>query len=112
MHTETSDEVAWHCERYNGRGVMQFDESGATLAENVGVTVSKVQDSVKAHHQTSLETIEDLDEGPFPAYTSVRSRNDASGKTGSGKKFCHSVISGAVFTAQSFGVAIVVPVIH
>ena len=90
---------------------MQFDESGATLAENVDVTVSKMQDSVEAHHQTSLKTAEDLDERLFPAYTSVRSRNDAYGKTGSGKKFCYSVISGAVFTAQSFGVAIV-PVIH
>ena len=41
---------------------MQFDEFGATLAENMGVTVSKMQD-----------TAEDLDEGPFPAHTSVRS---------------------------------------
>ena len=29
-----------------------------------------------------------------------------------GKKFCHSVISGADLTAQPFGVAIVAPVIH
>ena len=35
---------------------MQFDESGATLAENMGVTVSKMQDSVEAHLQTSLKT--------------------------------------------------------
>ena len=103
MHTETSDEVACIA---NVTLDMQFDESGATPAENMVVTVSKMQDSVEAHHQTSLKTAEDLDEGPFPANTSVRSRNDASGKTGSGKKFYHSVISGAVFTAQSFSVAI------
>ena len=60
-------------ECYTGRGVMQFDESGATLAENMGVTVSKMQDSVEAHHQTSLKTDEDLDEGPFLACTSVKS---------------------------------------
>ena len=52
---------------------MQFAESGATLAENMGVTVSKMQDSVEVHHQTSLKTAEGLVEGPFPAYTSVRS---------------------------------------
>ena len=52
---------------------MQFVESGATLAENIGVTVSKMQDSVEVHHQTSVKTAEDLDEGPFPACTSVRS---------------------------------------
>ena len=55
MHTETSDEVAGIAKRYTGRGVTQFDESGATLAENMGVTVSKMQDSVEAHHQTSLK---------------------------------------------------------
>ena len=69
MHTETCDEVAWHCERYTGRGVMQFGVSGATLAENMGVTVSKMRDSVEVHHQTSLKTAEDLDEGPFPLRT-------------------------------------------
>ena len=52
---------------------MQFDESGATLAENMGVTVSKMQDSVEAHHQATPKTAEDLDEGPFPAYPSVKS---------------------------------------
>ena len=62
-----------HCERYTCHGVMQFDESGATLAENMGVTVSKMQDSFETHHQTSLKTAQDLDEGPFLAYTSVKS---------------------------------------
>ena len=46
---------------------MKLYESGATLAENMGVTVSKMQDSIEAHHQASLKTAEDLDEEPFPA---------------------------------------------
>ena len=34
---------------------------------------------------------------PFPAYPSGKFRDEASGKTGSGKKFYHNVISGADF---------------
>ena len=73
MHTETSDEVA-------GNANVTLDAEscssmclGQHLAENMGVTVSKMRDAVEAHHQTSLKTAEDLDEGPFPAYTSVKS---------------------------------------
>ena len=46
-----------------------------------------------------------------PAYPSVKSWDNASGKTGSGKKFCHSVISGADFATQPYDVAIATPVI-
>ena len=112
MYAETSDETALHWQRDTGRGVVKLYESGATLAENMGVTISKMQASIEAHYQASLKTAEDLDEGPCLAYPSVKSRNDASGKTGSGKKFCHSVFSGADFAAQPYGAAIVIPFIY
>ena len=38
----TSDEIAWHCERYTGRGVMKLHGSGTALAEDMGVPVSKM----------------------------------------------------------------------
>ena len=60
-----SDEIAWHCRHYTGRGIMKFYESCAALAENVGVPVSKMQDSVEAHCQASLKTAEDADAHPF-----------------------------------------------
>ena len=42
----------------------------------------------------------------------MESWDEVSGKKGSGKKFCHSVISGTDFTAQSSCVATVTPVIQ
>ena len=47
---------------------MKFYESGAALAEDMGVPVSKMQDSVEAHYQASLKTTEDTDGGPYPAH--------------------------------------------
>ena len=49
---------------------MKFCESGAALAEDVGVPLSKMQDSIEAHHQASFKTAEDPDGGPYPAYLS------------------------------------------
>ena len=38
--------------------------------------------------------------------------HDENGRTGSGKKFYHNVISGADFAAQQYFVAVIMPVIH
>ena len=70
-----------------------------------------MQDSIDAHYQASLERAKDLG-GPFPAYPSGKSWDGASGKTGSGKKFCHNLISGADFAAQPYCVAIITPFIR
>ena len=40
---------------------MKLYESGATLAVNMGVTVSKMQDSIEAHIQASLKTVVPLE---------------------------------------------------
>ena len=67
---------------------------------------------IEAYYQASLKTAQNLDGGPFPAYHSGESWDDTSGKKGSGKKFCHSVISETDFAAQPFRVAVIIPVIH
>ena len=59
---------SWHCRHHIGRGVMKFYESGAAPAEDMGVPISKMQDSVEAHCQASLKTAEDPDGGPHPAH--------------------------------------------
>merc|ERR1712136_677436 len=112
LNKAASDEIAWHCKHYTGRGVMKFYESGAALALDMGVPVSKMEESIEAHYQASLKTAKDPDGGPYPAYPSGKSWDEASGKTGSGKKFYHNVISGAEFAAQPYYVAIITPVIH
>ena len=87
--------------------MMKFYESGATLAQDMGVSVSKMEESIEAYCQASLKSIADPDGGPFPAYPSGKSWDETFGKTGSGKKFRHNAISGADFAVQSYYVAIV-----
>ena len=87
LNKAASDEIAWHCKHNTGRGVMKFYESGAALAQDIGVSVSKKEKSIEAHYQASWETAKDPDGGPFPAYPSRKPWDEASGMTGSGKKF-------------------------
>ena len=82
---------------------MKLYESGADM----GVSVSKREDSIEAHYQASQKT--DPDGGPYPASPSGKSWEEASGKTGSGEKFYHKVISGPHSAAQPY---FVTPVIH
>ena len=78
----------------------------------MGVPVSKMEESIEDHYSGFLEDGPDLVGGSFPAYPCGKSWDEASGKTGSGKKFYHDVISGADFTAQPYRVAIIIPVNH
>ena len=66
LNRAASDEIAWHCKHYTGRGVMKFYESGAALAQDMGVPLSKMEESIEA----SLKTAEDPDGGPYTAYLS------------------------------------------
>ena len=68
--------------------------------------------SIEALCQASLRTAKDPDGGPYPAYPSGKSWDEASGKTSSWNKFYLNVISGDDFTAQPYCVAIITPVIH
>ena len=87
---------------------MKLHESGAALAGDVGVLVSKMKDSIKAHIQASLKMSQDQDGGPFPAYPSCKYWDKASGKKGSGKLFYHNVMSGADIATQPYCVDCVV----
>ena len=95
-----SDDIAWQCKQYTGRGVMKLHESATALAEDMEAPVSKMPDSSEAHCQASLKSAKDPERGPYTAFASDKSWNEASGKTGSEKKFYKNVSSGADFAAQ------------
>merc|ERR1712019_236414 len=95
-----------------GRGVMKFYESGAALAADMGVPLSVLEESHENHYQAAKKTEKDPDGGSWPAYPSGKSWDEASGKTGSGKKFFHNIIPGSAVKTESFYVAIITPVIH
>ncbi|CAK0798423.1 unnamed protein product [Prorocentrum cordatum] len=112
LNKAASAEIAWHCKHYTGRGVMKFYETGEALAKDMGVPVSVLEQTHKEHFEAAKKTEKDPDGGSFPAYPSGKSWDEASGKTGSGKKFYHNVIDGPAVKSEPFYVAIITPVIH
>merc|ERR1719219_49010 len=91
---------------------MKYYESGEALAKDMGVPVTTLEATHDAHYQAAKKTEKDPDGGSFPAYTTGKSWDEASGKTGSGKKFFHNIIPGSAVKTQPFYVAIITPVIH
>merc|ERR1712151_1473673 len=112
LNKAASDEIIWHCKHYTGRGVMKFYENGAALAKDMGVPLSVLEEEHDKHFAAAKKTEKDPNGGSWPAYPSGKSWDEASGKTGSGKKFYHNVIDGSKVATESFHVAIITPVIH
>merc|ERR1711972_791421 len=112
LNKAASDEIIWHCKHYTGRGVMKYYPSGAELAKDMGVDLQVLIDTHDQHYQAAKKTEKDPDGGSWPAYPSGKSWDDASGPTGSGKKFYHNIIPGSEVKTQPFYVAIITPVIH
>merc|ERR1711953_1609608 len=112
LNKAASDEIIWHCKHYTGRGVMKFYENGEAFAKDIGVPVSVLEETHQTHCESAKKMEKDPDGGSWPAYPSGKSWDEASGKTGSGKKFYHNIIQGSEVKAQPFYVAIITPVIH
>merc|ERR1712003_303559 len=112
LNKAAAEEIHWHCKHYTGRGVMKFYESGAALAADMGLPLATLEATHDAHYQAAKKTEKDPDGGNWPAYPSGKSWDEASGKTGSGKKFYHNIIQGSAVKAEPFYVAIITPVIH
>ena len=111
LNNAISDDTAWQCKHYTGRGVRKLHESGTALVEDVEAPVSKMPDSSKAQYQAPLKTARDPNGGPYPAFSSGKSWNETSDKTGSEKKFYHNVSSGADFAegvqvSENLGIAL------
>merc|ERR1719420_783174 len=112
LNKAASDEIIWHCKHYTGRGVMKFYASGSELAKDVGIDGKVLVDTHDAHHEAAKKQEADPEGGKWPAYPSGKTHDEASGKTGSGKKFYHNCITGSQVLAEPFYVAIITPVIH
>merc|ERR1712139_621392 len=112
LNKAASDEIIWHCKHYTGRGVMKFYENGGALAKDMGIPLQTLVDEHDKHYTAAKNTEKNPDGGSWPAYPYGKSWDEASGKTGSGKKFHHNVIPGSAVATQPFYVAIITPVIH
>ncbi|CAE8636831.1 unnamed protein product [Polarella glacialis] len=105
-------QIPWHCEHYARLGVMKYYPSGEELARDMGVPLSVLEATHESHYQAALQTEDDPDGGPWPAFPSGRSWDEASGKTGAGKRFFHNALPGSKVKEEPFYVAMVTPVIH
>merc|ERR1712187_656682 len=112
LNKAAGEEIIWHCKHYTGRGVMKYYESGADLAKDMGVPLKTLEDAHQQHYEASQKAAKDPEGGKWPAYPSGKSWDDASGPTGSGKKFYHNVIPGSKVATEPYYVAIITPVIH
>merc|ERR1711988_1416655 len=112
LNKAASDEIIWHAKHYTGRGVMKYYNNGADLAKDMGIPLQTLEDEHEQHYQASLKSAKDPEGGKWPAYPSGKSWDDASGPTGSGKKFYHNVIPGSKVATEPYYVAIITPVIH
>merc|ERR1712054_424885 len=112
LNKAAQEEIIWHCKHYTGRGVMKFYPDGKALAADMGVPLQVLVDTHEQHYQAAKKTEQDPDGGTFPAYPSGKSWDEASGPTGSGKKFYHNIIPGSAVATEPFYVAIITPVIH
>merc|ERR550525_1380352 len=91
---------------------MKYYEKGEDLAKDMGVPLKKLEDAHEQHYQAAKKTEKDPAGGSWAAYPSGKSWDEASGKTGSGKKFYHNIINGSQVKTEPFYVAIITPVIH
>merc|ERR1712086_195129 len=112
LNKAASDEIIWHCKHYTGRGVMKYYKSGNDLAKDMNIPIQTLIDTHDQHFQAASKTAKDPDGGSYPAYPSGKSWDEASGPTGSGKKFYHNEIPGSAVATQEFYVAIITPMIH
>jgi flavocytochrome c len=81
-----SREIEWHCKHYVGRGLMKRFNSGAELAKEFGIPVSKLEDTFQKYNKVAKNGGD-----PF------------------GKKYFHNF---PFETKDFFHVAIVTPVLH
>merc|ERR1711957_842110 len=77
-----------------------------------GISVDVLVKTHEEHYQAAKKTEKDPDGGSYPAYPSGKSWDEASGKTGSGKKYYHNFIPGSSVKSEPYYVAIITPVIH
>jgi flavocytochrome c len=103
LNSKASEEIAWHCKHYRGRGLMRFYENMGELAKVLNVPVSNIEETFKNYNEVAEKQEKDPENGPYEAYGGGQSWDTW------GKKFFHNLPLSA---NDSFHVALVTPVIH
>jgi len=103
LNSKASNEIAWHCKHYKGRGLMKFYNNMGELAKEHNFPVKNIEDAFTAYNDIAAKQTKDPENGPYEAYGGGKSYDVW------GKKFFHNL---PVEASDSFHVALVCPVIH
>merc|ERR1712061_777584 len=61
LNKAASDEIAWHCKHYTGRGVMKFYQDGEALAKDMGVSLATLEETHEQHFLSAKKAEKDPD---------------------------------------------------
>merc|ERR1712100_907464 len=103
LNSKASNEIAWHCKHYKGRGIMKSYGSMAEFAKEYKIPLENIDATFKHYNEIAEKQEKDPENGPYEAYGGGQSWDTW------GKKFFHNL---PVEASDSFHVAIVTPVIH
>lgn len=103
LNTKASEEIAWHCKHYKGRGLMKYYNNMGELAKEMGIDVKEIKASFDEHNTNEKKQAENPDGGPYDAYGGGKAWDKW------GKKFYHN---GPNSVDDGYHVAIVTPVVH
>merc|ERR1719506_2657863 len=103
LNGKASNEIAWHCKHYKGRGIMKSYKNMEEFAKEYGIPLANIEATFKEYNQLADKQAKDPENGPFEAYGGGKSWDKW------GKKFYHNL---PLETSDAFHVAIVTPVIH
>jgi len=67
LNSKATSGIAWHCHHYGGRGVMKVFKSGSDLAAEMGVPVSKLQETFTAYNKYATNKNDPWEKKYFPA---------------------------------------------
>ncbi|KAF4727846.1 hypothetical protein FOZ62_030072, partial [Perkinsus olseni] len=103
LNSAAANDIHWHVEHYEGRGVMRHFKSGSDLAKEMGIAPSTLEETFKSYIEVANKQTADPNNGPYDAYPS--------GKTWDswGKKFFKNY---EYKMDDEFDVAIVTPLVH
>lgn len=68
LNSKASEEIAWHCKHYKGRGLMKFYKNMHELSKEMGIDAKTVQETFDEHNTNEKKQADSPDGGPYDAY--------------------------------------------
>lgn len=103
LNGKASEEIAWHCKHYKGRGLMKQYSHMSEFAKEHGIPLANIEKTFNEYNELAAKQEKDPNGGPYDAYGGGKAWDKW------GKKFYHNL---PMKTEDNFHIAVVTPVIH